>query len=67
MTMRELGRPHAWPDVPGDPEEQDEEPARDELIGHSIDILNSVDGTPAERVRYTEQLRQDKLQDEQQD
>jgi ATP-dependent Clp protease protease subunit len=30
MTMRELGRPHAWPDVPGDPEEQDEEPARDD-------------------------------------
>ena len=30
---------------------------REQLIGQSVDILNSVVGTPAERVRYTNQLR----------
>ncbi len=31
---------------------------RDELIGHSIDILNVTSGTPAERSAYMQQLRE---------
>ena len=32
--------------------------SRDELIGHSIDILNANPGAPAERIAYMQQLRQ---------
>jgi two-component system sensor histidine kinase/response regulator len=31
---------------------------RDELIGHSIDILNGTTGTPAERTAYLKELRE---------
>ena len=31
--------------------------SREELIGHSIDILNITSGTPAERIAYLKQLR----------
>lgn len=31
---------------------------RDELIGHSIDVLNGLEGTPAERTAYLKQLRE---------
>ncbi|HKG53609.1 MAG TPA: PAS domain S-box protein, partial [Anaerolineales bacterium] len=32
---------------------------RDELIGHSIDVLNGTSGTPAERTAYLNQLRKE--------
>jgi PAS domain S-box-containing protein len=32
---------------------------RDELIGHSIDVLNGTTGTPAERTAYLKQLREE--------